>query len=151
MKGVHIILTSLFISLGTFAQSNLKNDLFVLCKAQDTLLSDSSNNKNLMNIEHQSKFNKINPVYGVLKISMYIYQNVISPQISADCIYHQSCSNFSKSAIKEFGILKGVLLTGDRLCRCIPSALQENEPYLLDEKGKLLDPLFLYSRKFKIK
>ncbi len=49
---------------------------------------------------------------------MYIYQNFISQHFSADCLFDPSCSDFSKKAVKEFGLIKGGLLTIDRLGRC---------------------------------
>ncbi len=49
---------------------------------------------------------------------MYLYQNVLSAQLGRQCLYSLSCSNFSKQAIKEFGMVKGVFLTADRLLRC---------------------------------
>lgn len=60
-------------------------------------------------------FNPISLVYGG---SLYIYQNFISQHFSADCLYDPSCSEFSKIAVKEYGLLKGGLLTFDRLGRC---------------------------------
>ena len=47
-----------------------------------------------------------------------MYQNVLSQHVSADCLYDPSCSEFSKQAVKKYGLVKGTLLTFDRLSRC---------------------------------
>lgn len=49
---------------------------------------------------------------------MYLYQKVLSPQISASCLYNPSCSAFSKELFQHYGILKAFLSTMDRLMRC---------------------------------
>jgi putative component of membrane protein insertase Oxa1/YidC/SpoIIIJ protein YidD len=46
------------------------------------------------------------------------YQKVASPQLSANCVYEVSCSRHSRLMIAEFGLLKGIALTADRLSRC---------------------------------
>ena len=47
-----------------------------------------------------------------------IYQKFISSQDSEVCNFTPSCSQFGMSAIQNFGILQGILLIADRLCRC---------------------------------
>ncbi len=49
---------------------------------------------------------------------MFAYQKTLAPQISASCLYHPSCSEFSKELFQNFGILKAFLSTTDRLMRC---------------------------------
>lgn len=61
---------------------------------------------------------RYNPVSLALGGLMLGYQKIISPQISAECMYSPSCSRFSQALIKEFGFIKGVFLSADRLMRC---------------------------------
>ena len=61
---------------------------------------------------------KYNPFSLFLGSMMYVYQGYFSHQIFADCLFKPSCSNMSKLYIKEFGIIKGIFLTADRLTRC---------------------------------
>lgn len=61
---------------------------------------------------------KYNPVSLVMSSMMYVYQLYFSKQISAGCLFNPSCSNMSKQLIKEFGLVKGVFLSADRLTRC---------------------------------
>ena len=59
-----------------------------------------------------------NPLSLLLKGTMLTYQHVISPQLSRHCPYEITCSNFSKQSIQEYGIVKGVFLSADRILRC---------------------------------
>ncbi len=63
-------------------------------------------------------FLRFNPAYWMLNGALTGYQKVISPQISAECLYELSCSRFSRAAIQEFGIFKGIALSADRISRC---------------------------------
>jgi putative membrane protein insertion efficiency factor len=51
-----------------------------------------------------------------------IYQSYISTQDEDSCSYTKTCSAFSTEAIRDFGLLKGLLMTSDRLLRCHPLA-----------------------------
>ena len=51
-------------------------------------------------------------------LNIDFYQKFISPQDVPSCIFTPSCSHFSEHAIHKFGLLKGILLTSDRLQRC---------------------------------
>lgn len=49
-----------------------------------------------------------------------IYSRLISPAIPRRCKYEPTCSHYAVDAIREYGILKGVVLAGWRLLRCNP-------------------------------
>jgi putative membrane protein insertion efficiency factor len=49
-----------------------------------------------------------------------IYQRGISPAIPQRCKYAPTCSRYAVEAIREYGILKGLVLAGWRLLRCNP-------------------------------
>lgn len=68
--------------------------------------------------QRKSFIHKINPINLTFSSLLFVYQNVISSQINASCIYNPSCSEFSKKCIKEYGLVKGLFLTADRLQRC---------------------------------
>jgi uncharacterized protein len=61
------------------------------------------------------KYNPLSLAFGGL---MLLYQSSISTQIGAACPYEINCSNFSKMCIQQYGLLKGIPLTADRLTRC---------------------------------
>ncbi len=48
------------------------------------------------------------------------YQRLISPVLGPRCRYAPSCSDYAVQAIREFGILRGLVLAGWRLLRCNP-------------------------------
>jgi putative membrane protein insertion efficiency factor len=49
-----------------------------------------------------------------------VYQRWISPGLGARCKYHPSCSHYAVEAIRQYGILRGVVLAAWRLLRCNP-------------------------------
>lgn len=49
-----------------------------------------------------------------------LYQRVISPVLPRRCKYHPSCSQYAVTAIRRYGILKGLVLAAWRLLRCNP-------------------------------
>jgi putative component of membrane protein insertase Oxa1/YidC/SpoIIIJ protein YidD len=90
---------------------------------------------------------KFNPVSLLLGGTLYIYQNVLSKHISADCLFTPSCSEFSKQTIREDGILKGTLLSIDRVNRCNRIAATDLKNYTVDKKSKRYpDPVSRYRK-----
>jgi putative membrane protein insertion efficiency factor len=49
-----------------------------------------------------------------------VYQRWISPAIPRRCKYEPTCSRYAVEAIREYGILRGLVLAGWRLLRCNP-------------------------------
>jgi len=49
-----------------------------------------------------------------------VYQHVVSPAIPRRCKYEPTCSRYAVEAIREYGILRGLVLAGWRLLRCNP-------------------------------
>src|ERR1700735_4584755 len=49
-----------------------------------------------------------------------VYRHAISPAIPRRCKYEPTCSRYAVDAIREYGILKGLVLAGWRLLRCNP-------------------------------
>ncbi len=94
--------------------------------------------------EH-SVWKKINPVNLLFGSSMYVYQNLVSKHISADCLYNPSCSEFGKEAFRNYGLFKGMLLTADRLNRCNRIAATDLKHYTPDPLSKRYsDPVTKY-------
>lgn len=48
------------------------------------------------------------------------YQRFVSPAIPQRCKYHPSCSQYAVTALRRYGILRGLVLAGWRLLRCNP-------------------------------
>jgi putative component of membrane protein insertase Oxa1/YidC/SpoIIIJ protein YidD len=68
-----------------------------------------------------------------------IYKRHISNQLLNDCIYDVSCSAFSQGAISEFGFIKGVFLSADRLTRCNRASAISILPVRINHEGKIRD------------
>lgn len=49
-----------------------------------------------------------------------LYKLTISPLLGPRCRYAPSCSDYAVQAIREYGIIRGVILAGWRLLRCNP-------------------------------
>jgi putative component of membrane protein insertase Oxa1/YidC/SpoIIIJ protein YidD len=90
-------------------------------------------------------FLRYNPVFWFFNGALTGYQKVISPQISADCLYEQSCSRFSRAAIQEFGIFKGIALSADRISRCNRVAATSIEFIRINpQSGRVIDTPAMY-------
>ena len=48
------------------------------------------------------------------------YRRFVSPVLAPRCKYAPSCSEYALQAIREFGILRGLILAGWRVLRCNP-------------------------------
>jgi putative membrane protein insertion efficiency factor len=132
-KNSPLLVLFFLVSFGGFAQP--------IDVTADLLLADTLAKKQIYHSEkrmyifnNQPKtFKNSNPVSLVYGGVIYIYQNYFSKHFSADCLYDPSCSEFSKRALKEFGVLKGGLLTVDRLSRC-------NRIAATDLKSRAINP-----------
>lgn len=72
-----------------------------------------------------------------------LYQKFISSQDGPTCNFHPTCSRFGMRCIQEYGMIRGLLLTADRLLRCNGSQLGH---YHKDEAtGKYIDPVSDYA------
>jgi putative membrane protein insertion efficiency factor len=49
-----------------------------------------------------------------------LYQLVLSPHLGRTCRFHPTCSAYAIQAFREYGALKGLVLTVHRLLRCHP-------------------------------
>jgi putative component of membrane protein insertase Oxa1/YidC/SpoIIIJ protein YidD len=99
------------------------------------------NNRAVMETHRHNVLAGYNPAALLLKGTMFVYQHVISPQLSRGCPYEITCSNFSKQSIREFGIVKGVFLSADRILRCNRIGILDVSPLDINEKnGKFIDP-----------
>jgi uncharacterized protein len=68
--------------------------------------------------ENHSFIVKNNPLTLSFSALLFCYQKWLSKQISADCLYSPSCSEYSKQLFKRYGVIGGLITTSDRLMRC---------------------------------
>lgn len=88
---------------------------------------------------------KYNPVMLTFGGLLYFYQKAISPQLQSKCPYEISCSAFSKECIRQFGFVKGVALSADRLSRCTQFTMVDIRPSQINEEnGSIKDDVEKY-------
>ena len=56
----------------------------------------------------------------VVALPIHAYRVLVSPLLGQRCKYHPSCSRYALDALREYGVLRGVVLAGWRLLRCNP-------------------------------
>lgn len=57
-----------------------------------------------------------------------LFQTILSPQDGPHCRYNPTCSQYGKLSIQRFGIIKGSIITADRLLRCNPLGRYGKDP-----------------------
>lgn len=145
-KGLTVLTVSL-LGIGASAQHyNFKPDIEIINKKLSEKHTDPYRRPYIYKDE-PSVIKKINPVNIVFGTSLYVYQNVFSRHISANCLYTPGCSEFSKDAIREYGVLKGAILSVDRLNRCnILSAMNLNNHSKDPVTNRYPDPASRYKK-----
>lgn len=56
----------------------------------------------------------------VLSGFIWVYQNALSPWLGENCRFYPTCSEWSREAVEEYGVLKGTALALKRLFSCHP-------------------------------
>jgi putative membrane protein insertion efficiency factor len=75
----------------------------------------------------------------VFLAAIEVFQTRISPIDGHRCGFSPTCSAFGRQAVREYGPIRGVTMTADRLMRC--NIFKEPGPdYPLLPDGSLLDP-----------
>ena len=149
-KSVNRSLFIIFIlvsGVNSLAQTNqFERDIESINKLSSKIQPDPYRRPYIYNDE-PSLLKKINPVNIIFGGALYVYQNVLSKHISADCLFTPSCSEFSKQAIKEYGLLKGIILSVDRVNRCNRIAGQDLKHYDIDKNtNRYPDPVSRYKK-----
>ncbi|MGQ9609272.1 MAG: membrane protein insertion efficiency factor YidD [bacterium] len=105
--------------------------------SSNSLFSETKQKKS--DFYKQNIFKPKNLFIGMIRF----YQIFISTQDIPVCNFTPSCSQFGIESIQEFGIIRGILMTSDRLQRCNGMSTSR---YQIDHvTGKLIDPVKLYS------
>jgi putative membrane protein insertion efficiency factor len=56
----------------------------------------------------------------VVQAPILVYRRLISPALPRRCKYEPTCSSYAIAALREFGILRGLVLATWRVLRCNP-------------------------------
>jgi uncharacterized protein len=59
-------------------------------------------------------------VRAIVSLPIHVYRLLVSPFLGPRCKYHPSCSQYALDALREWGVLRGLVLAGWRLLRCNP-------------------------------
>ena len=95
--------------------------------------------------ENHSFIVKNNPVTLSFSALLFCYQKWLSKQISADCLYSPSCSEYSKQLFKRYGVIGGLITTSDRLMRCDRISATTISPISIDQHdGKVHETVDRY-------
>lgn len=140
-----LILLLYSISISSYAQSyDLKQDIGLLSKCIEESKPDKIS-KSFIYKNDSIWIHKLNPLNLTFGAALYVYQNLISLHLSAGCLYSPTCSDFSKDAIREFGLVKGIVMSADRLTRCTRISATDLKITSLDpSSGKYSDPVSIY-------
>jgi uncharacterized protein len=132
------LLVFLFLTLGkiSFAQENMFRSDIKQITIHLSVKQPDPYKRPYIYKDEPSVIRKTNPIGILFGGSLFVYQNVLSKHISADCLFTPSCSEFSKEAISKTGIITGTLLTIDRVNRCNRIAAIDLKHYSTDPKTK---------------
>ncbi|MBI9076178.1 MAG: membrane protein insertion efficiency factor YidD [Desulfatibacillum sp.] len=70
-----------------------------------------------------------------------VYQRALSPVGGARCRMHPSCSRYGRQCLEEFGLMRGYIMTCDRLLRCGRDEITLAPYVWVNGKKKCWDPV----------
>jgi putative membrane protein insertion efficiency factor len=105
------------IGLKATVSAQISSSDLLLIKQKNESVIPKKNIRKYTNLS-KNKWQAYNPINLTFSGLMFFYQNVLSSQVNAGCIYSPSCSEFSKQCIKKHGLVKGIFLSADRVQRC---------------------------------
>ncbi|MCA0364191.1 MAG: membrane protein insertion efficiency factor YidD [Bacteroidetes bacterium] len=120
----YIVISFLLLSL-----SGVKNSF-----AQTDIYRNVVPDGNIKLVHNEAKNNK-NEIEVVFSGLFLFYKTFFSSQDLTVCTFTPSCSEFGILAVKKFGVIKGGVMTMDRLTRC--NGLSPSN-YEVDKKTMLL-------------
>ena len=140
-----IICASFLMLVGSslFGQEKLLSDISFLSETHKEKEAQEKSKRAYIYSPEDKLAKKINPINMAFGGLLYVYQNTLSQQFSATCLYQPSCSEFSKKSIHEYGLLKGLFLSADRVSRCNRIAATGIHPLRI-ENNKVSDPVTFY-------
>ena len=114
MKFVVLIILFFF---GLLCNAQIENSDLILIKQIDNITTPKLYVRPYSNL-HKSKWQTYNPINLTFSGLMFFYQNIISSQVNANCLFTPSCSEYAKASIKKYGLIKGMFLAADRVQKC---------------------------------
>lgn len=59
-------------------------------------------------------------IRSLFTFPIILYQRLISPLTGPVCRFHPTCSEYARTAIERFGVMRGTTLSFRRIIRCHP-------------------------------
>lgn len=56
----------------------------------------------------------------IVQAPIVLYQRLVSPALPRRCRFEPTCSSYAVQALRQFGILRGLVLATWRILRCNP-------------------------------
>ncbi|MFZ4797153.1 MAG: membrane protein insertion efficiency factor YidD [Bacteroidia bacterium] len=111
------ILIIVFVFFSIIGNAQIEKTDLLLIKQKDALPTSKLYIRSYSNL-NKSKWQTYNPINLTFSGLMFFYQNVISSQVNAQCLFTPSCSEYAKGCIKKYGLIKGMFLAADRVQKC---------------------------------
>ncbi|MCF8068670.1 MAG: membrane protein insertion efficiency factor YidD [Desulfobacterales bacterium] len=77
---------------------------------------------------------------NITPVPIRFYQKYISPVDGDRCAMYPSCSHYAADAVNEHGIIKGWVMTCDRLIRCGRDEVNLSDTVWVNGKKHVYDP-----------
>ncbi len=144
-KRFFLVLIILVVSVNYGFSQQPATNLDLLARTICSGCNHHTQNVDFMQTRSGSLIARYNPVSLAFTGLMYVYQRFVSPQTPSKCIYETSCSHFSKILIAEYGLIRGIVFTADRLMRCNRVAATDVNPSRINEQsGKVIETVEIY-------
>ncbi len=56
----------------------------------------------------------------IIAFFIILYQKLISPFFGSKCRFYPTCSQYSKEAVLQYGVFRGLFLSMKRIIKCHP-------------------------------
>ena len=96
--------------------------------------------RRILNLKDKGIVSKLNPLTYISAGLLFIYQQTLSEQIQAECLYQTSCSNYTKFQIEKNGF-RGFLLGFHQLNNCVPWAIYDYESCRITSENKIINKI----------
>lgn len=135
-----------FVGFHVSSQKKIETDIQLIQEVRIEKSTGLTSLRSYLYDKTASPVEKYSPLNAAIGGGLFLYQNILSPQFSANCLYSPSCSEFSKQSIQKYGLLKGILLSADRVMRCNRMAATGIHPLRM-VNNKAEDPVDFYQNK----
>ncbi|MFM9986210.1 MAG: membrane protein insertion efficiency factor YidD [Flavobacteriales bacterium] len=102
--------------------------------ALDSEQSPEKDKRTFLKIRKVKGAKRYNPLLYISSGLVYVYQNIFSEQIQADCNYQLSCSSYTKGCIERHGFFVGLMMGLDQLSSCFEGVKTQYPEYKITSK-----------------